>query len=647
MRFTANSIPNGVVRRHEACVLSLIARVLALLFVLVPVCAAAADAPVTTSNGLTVLGTPELPPNFPYFPYVNPDAPKGGTVTLAAIGSFDSFNPFILRGTAAAGMVDPWVALPGGSVAGSTVGHVWESMMVPSANEVATAYCHICKTVEIPADRMWVAFNLRPEARFSDGQSLTAEDVVWTFRTLLAEGRPSFRIQMMAVKDVTAESPTRVVYHFNSNENRALPLVLGELPVLPEHWFKGRDFAEPLHEAPVGSGPYRIASFEMGRGIRYERDPNWWAKDLPTARGTNNFGVVRIEYYRETAIAMEAFKAGDVDLRAENIAKRWATDYDFPAVQEGRVIKADIRHHLPTGMEGWAMNTRRPVFSNPLVRQAIAWAYDFQWANKNLFYGEYTRTSSYFSNSDLASSGLPGADELKLLDPFRKELAPDLFTKPFTLPVTNGSGNDRTELLQSLKLLQQAGWSVKGMQLQDAAGQQMRFTILLPDPSYERVAIPYAETLKHLGIDVQVRTVDPAQYQHLTDDFNYDMTLMTYPESDIPGNELRDYFSCASAKAQGSMNMPGVCDPAVDALINDVVGAQDREALQTAARALDRVLLWRWYLVPGWGSQSFHIAYWDRFGHSDKPIREGFNFDLWWVESAKAASIDAARKSGK
>ena len=625
-----------------------VARTLAVLPLLTGLAgtAAGADQGVTTSNAIAVLSTPALPADFPYFPFVNPKAPKGGQVTLAAVGSFDSFNPFILRGTAVEGMVDPWVAMPGGSEPGSTVGHVWESLMTPSPDEIATAYCHICKTVEMPADHMWLAFNLRPEAKWSVGLPITADDVAWTFRTLLAEGRPSFRIQMEDVKDVTVEGPERVVYHFKSNDNRILPLVLGELSVLPEHWFKGRDFSEPLLQPPIGSGPYRIADYTMDRGVTYQRDPNWWARDLPTSIGTNNFDTVRIEYYRESAIAMEAFKAGSIDLRAENIAKRWATGYDFPAVHEGMVTLADIRHHLPTGMEGWAMNTRRPMFRNPLVRQALAWAYDFQWANKNLFYDQYTRDMSYFSNSSLASSGLPSADELKLLAPFREELPPELFTKPFTLPVTDGSGNDRPELIAALKMLEQAGWRVKNMRLENAAGEQMRFAILLPDPSYERVAIPYAETLKHLGIDVAVRTVDPAQYQHLTDDFDYDMTLMVYPESDVPGNELRDYFSCPAAKAQGSMNMPGICDPAVDALVGDVITAPDRPHLETAARALDRVLLWRWYLVPGWSSTSFHVAYWNRFGHPDVPIREGFDFDLWWVDSGKAVAVDTARKKG-
>src|SRR5271163_1028772 len=341
---------------HQAGMRTSIAPTLAVLALLTGLAgtAAGAEQGVTTSTAIAVLSTPALPPDFPYFPFVNPNAPKGGQVTLGAVGSFDSFNPFILRGTAVEGMVDPWVALPGGSEPGSTVGHVWESLMTPSANEIATAYCHICKTVEMPADHLWLAFNLRPEARWSDGQPITAEDVAWTFRTLLADGRPSFRIQMADVKDVTAEGPERVVYHFKSDDNRILPLVLGELSVLPAHWFKGRDFSEPLRDAPIGSGPYRIADFSMNRSVTFQRDPNWWARDLPTSIGTNNFDTIRIEYYRESAIAMEAFKAGSIDLRAENIAKRWATGYDFPAVHQGLVTLADIRHHLPTGMEGWA-----------------------------------------------------------------------------------------------------------------------------------------------------------------------------------------------------------------------------------------------------------------------------------------------------
>jgi microcin C transport system substrate-binding protein len=346
-------------------------------------------------------------------------------------------------------------------------------------------------------------------------------------------------------------------------------------------------------------------------------------------------------------VAMEAFKAGQVDLRAENISKNWATAYDFPAVKHGLVIKQDIRHHLPTGLQGWMMNSRRPVFHDPLVRQALAEAYDFQWANRNLFYNSYTRTLSYFQNSDLAATGLPDKGELALFEPFRKELPSELFTEPFTLPVTDGSGHNLPELRKALALLEKAGWRVQDMKLVNAQGEQMRFTILLDDPTFERVALPFVQTLKHLGIAVDVRTVDPAQFQHLMDNFEYDMTMIVLPESSLPGSELLDYFSCAAAKEPGSSNYAGVCDPAVDALIQKVLSAPDRDSLRDAARALDRVLLWRYYCIPAWGNQVFHVAYWNRFGQPGIPIRDGVDFDTWWVDAAKAAKTDAARSAGR
>jgi microcin C transport system substrate-binding protein len=623
-------------------------RLILTLLLAVTVCswtaARADDGPVTTSEGIAILGKPALPDGFPNFPYVNPDAPKGGSVTLTSIGTFDSFNPFILRGTAAFGLVSSWVIMPGGSGSGSSVGHVWESLLTSSADEASSAYGHLAKTIEIPADKMWVAFTLRPEAKFSDGTPVTAEDVAWTYNTLLTQGRPSVRITFADVKDVEVQGPTRVVFHFKSNENRELPLLVGGLPVLPKHFFEGRDFTRPLADAPIGSGPYLVSAFELGRSITYTRNPNWWAANMPTGRGTNNFDQVRIEYYRDSTVAMEAFKGGQSDVRSENISKNWATAYDFPAVHDGLVIKHEFHHHLPTGMQGYAMNTRRAVFSDARVRQAVGLLFDFQWANKNLFYGAYSRTTSYFSNSPLASTGIPEGDELKLLEPYRAELPPALFTQKFELPVTDGSGNIREQLRQSLDLLQQAGWTVKDRKLIGPQGQPLTFTILLEDPSLERVSLPYVQNLQKLGIDAQVRTVDPAQFQHLTDDFDFDMIMMIYPEGDIPGNELRDYWSCPAAKTQGSANVAAICDPAVDALIDRIITAQDRPTLTTAAHALDRILLWRWYLVPNWDNTTFRVAWWDRFGHPDKPIREGFNFDTWWVDAGKAAATDAARR---
>ena len=599
--------------------------------------------PVVKTNALAVLGDPALPPDFPHFPYVNPNAPKGGSVTLATIGAYDNFNPFILRGTAAFGLVSPWVVLPGGSGAGTTIGHVWESLMTGSADEGSTAYAHLAESVELPADKMWVAFHLRPQAHFSDGTPVTAEDVAWTYRTLLAHGRPAMKIQFADVADVTVEGPRRVVFHFRSNQNRDLPLVVGGLPVLPEHFFKGRDFEAPLTDAPIGSGPYRVANFDLGRSITYERDPNWWAVKMPTGIGTNNFDRVRIEYFRDATVAMEAFKAGQIDIRSENISKNWATAYDFPAVKSGQVVTHSFMHHLPGGIQGYAMNTRRAVFADRRVRQAIAMLFDFEWTNKALFYGAYSRTKSYFSNSDLASSRLPEADELALLEPFKSGLPAEAFTTVFSLPVTDGSGNNREQMRQALALFKEAGWTIKDRKLVDANGQQMHFSVLLDEPSLERPTLPFTEILQKVGIDAQVRMVDPAQYQHLTDDFDYDMTIIVYPQSDVPGNELRDYFSCAAAKAQGSFNISGVCDPAVDALVEKIVTAQTWPALTAAARALDRVLLWNWYLVPNWGNLQFNVAWWDRFGKPEQHVREGVNFDSWWVDPAKAAAIDTAR----
>jgi microcin C transport system substrate-binding protein len=605
---------------------------------------AQSDATAQPRHAFTVLGEPALPADFKAFPYVNVNAPKGGEVNLASLGTFDSFNPFILRGTPEPHVAAPWITLPGGSGSGSTVGHVWESLLTSSANEVATGYGHLAESIEVPGDKTWVAFNLRAQAKFSDGTPVTAEDVAWTYRTLMTQGRPSIQVQFADVKDVVVEGPRRVRFTFKTTQNRELPLLVGGLPVLPKHFFDGRDFTKPLTDTPVGSGPYRVSSFELGRSVTYTRDPNWWAADMPTGRGTNNFDRVRYEYFRDSTVAMEAFKAGRVDIRSENIAKNWATAYDFPAVRNGAVIKREYTHKLPTGIQGYAMNTRRTVFADPRVRQAVTLAFDFEWTNKNLFYSAYKRTSSYFSNTDLAATGLPSPEELQLLQPYKDNLPDGLLTRPFTLPVTDGSGNNREQLVEALKLLREAGWQVKDRKLLDSKGQPAGFTVLLDDPSLERVTLPYVQNLRKLGFDVQVRTVDPAQYQHLTDDFDFDMTMWIYPGGDIPGSELRDYWSCAGAKSTGGFNVPGICNPAIDAMIGKVVDAQDRDSLRTAARALDRLLLWNWYLVPNWYSQNFNVAFWDRFGSPEVPIRDGVNFDSWWVDPQKAAHNDEARR---
>ncbi len=364
---------------------------------------------------------------------------------------------------------------------------------------------------------MWVAFELRPEARFNDGTPVTADDVAWTFNTLRTQGRPYYRQYYADVENVAVEGPRRVVFHLKSNQNRELPLILGEMPVLPKHWWEGRDFSRPLTDPPIGSGPYRIDRFEFGRTITYRRVDNWWARDLPTGKGLDNFDTVRVEYFRDATVALEAFKAGQIDFRQENVAKQWATAYDFPAREQGLVKLDEIKHRLPTGMQGFAMNTRRAAFRDPRVRQALAWVFDFEWANKNLFYGAYKRDTSYFSNSELASSGTPQGAELALLEPYRDKLPPELFTQEFKLPVTDGSGNNREELRFALGLLKQAGFEVKEHKLVDLSGQPFSFEILLDEPSFERVALPYSQMLAKIGIEARVRTVDPAQYQRRMD----------------------------------------------------------------------------------------------------------------------------------
>ena len=586
----------------------------------------AGAAPPLRTYGLAAVGRPKLPEGFPHFPYVNPAAPKGGEMALASLGSFDSFNPFIVRGTAPA-----------------SVGRVWDTLLSESADEPESGYAHLAAVIELGADHSYVAFELRPEARFHDGTPVTAADVVWTFDTLRAKGRPYYQQYYSGVDKAVEEGDRRVVFHFKTKTNRELPLILGELPVLPKHWWQGRDFAAPLTDPPLGSGPYRIGKTDFGRTLTMELVPDYWGRDLATSKGLNNFNI-RTEYFRDSTVALQAFKAGQVDYREENISKVWATEYEFPAVKRGLVKKRNFPSSLPTGMQCFAMNTRRPVFANRAVRQAMAEVFDFQWENKNLFYGAYTRTTSFFSNSDCASSGLPGPGELKLLEPFRDRLPAEVFDREFTLPVTDGSGNDRSGLKRALQLLLGAGLQVKDRRMVDASGNQMAFTILLEEPSFERVALPYVQWLGRLGIKADVRTVDPSEYQHLTDAFDFDMTIFTYGESEDPGNELWDYWGSASAKQIGSDNLAGVADPVVDALIAKVVAANTREELVTAARALDRVLLWGWYVVPQWHLQSVRVAWWNRFGFNDVPVRSGVAFNSWWVDRQLADATDAARR---
>jgi len=581
-------------------------------------------------HGLSLLGRPELPPGFSHFPYVNPDAPKGGEVVQHAIGSFDSFNPFIVRGVAAAG-----------------IGLIWMTLMMSSQDEASTEYCDLAETVEVGPDRTWVAFEIREQAVWHDGRPITAEDARWTFEALRAHGRPFFRAYWGDVVQVLTEGPKRVVFRFRNANNRELPLILGQMFVLPRHWWEGRDFTRPILEPPLGSGPYRIESFDAGRSLTYRRVENWWGERLPTRRGSGNFDVLRFEYFRDATVAFEAFKAGQIDFRQENVAREWATGYDFPARRRGLVRLEEIPHQLPTGMQAFAFNIRREIFQDRRVREALMLAFDFEWSNANLFFGAYARTTSYFSNSELASSGLPQGEELAILERYRGRVPEEVFDREFILPVTDGSGNNREQLRRALELLQAAGWRIVNRRLVNARNQPFSFEMLLSSPTFERVALPYARTLERLGIEMRVRTVETAQYQARMDAFDFDMTVEVFGQSLSPGNEQRDYWTCAKAREQGSRNTIGVCDPVIDELVELVVNAPDRESLIHRTRALDRVLLWGHYVVPHWHSRSFRVAYWDQFVRPARSPRYGLGFTTWWIDPAKAERVNAERRRGR
>jgi microcin C transport system substrate-binding protein len=598
-----------------------------------PAGAAAQPAPAaaaTRSHALSLLGDPALPPDFPHWPWVNPQAPKGGELARTALGSFDSFNPFILRGTAAIGITA-----------------IYDTLLKESADEASTEYGNLAAVIEQPADRMGVTFELHPGTRFHDGRPVTADDVVWTFNTLRQNGRPFYRAYWADVAEVVAEGPRRVAFRFKTNENRELALILGQMPVLPKHWWEGRDFTRPLLDPPLGSGAYRLERFEAGRSLVYRRVPDYWARDLPAARGTGNFDVIRYEYFRDNLVALEAFKAGQIDIRVENVAKDWATAYDFPAVQRGLVKREEIRHEIPTGMQAFAVNLRRPLFQDARVRRALIEVFDFEWMNANLFYGSYKRTGSYFSNSELASSGVPEGRELEILQAYKDKLPDRLFTEPYRLPVTDGSGNNREGLRRALDLLRAAGWTVRDRKLVNAAGQGFGFEILLSDASFERIALPYVQNLQRLGMEVRVRTIDLAQYQVRMDAFDYDMTVDSIGQSLSPGNEQRDFFSSAKAAENGSQNIAGIADPVVDALVEMVIAAPSRAELVARSRALDRVLLWNDYMIPHWHLQSFRVAYWDKFGRPSRNPKYGLALDSWWIEQGREGAVEQGKREAK
>ncbi|MEQ8226963.1 MAG: extracellular solute-binding protein [Rhodospirillales bacterium] len=592
--------------------------------------ARAADA-AKPAHGLAMHGDLKYGPGFKHFEYVNPAAPKGGTVRMGSVGTFDSFNPFIIKGTAA-----------------SASGFIYDTLMDDAADEPFSQYGRLAETVTMPEDRSWVEFQLRKEARWHDGMPVTVEDVIFSFNILIKEGAPFFRFYYGNVADVVQTGERSVKFTFKPGENRELPLILGQLTVLPKHYWKDREFNKTTLEPPLGSGPYKITEFEPGRFVKVTRVKDYWGKDIPTAKGFNNFDEIIFDYYRDSNVALEAFLAGRYDYKSENSSKAWATSYETPAVKQGVLIKAQVEHNRPAGMQGFAFNTRRDLFKDRTVRKALAHAFNFEWSNKALFYGQYARTRSYFQNSEMAATGLPGPDELKLLEPHRDDLPPEVFTQEYNPPRGDESGNIRGNLRTASKLLREAGWVIKdGKRVHGETGKPFQFEMLLVSPLFERIALPFAKNLEKLGITMTVRTIDTAQYRRRLDTFDFDMVVGGFGQSLSPGNEQRDFWSSDSADREGGRNIMGIKSKAVDAIIEQLIAAPTRQDLVTACKALDRVLQWGHYMIPNWHAPYDRIAYWDKFARPKITPTRGNQLFAWWVDAAKAKSLPERKKGLK
>ena len=582
-------------------------------------------------HGLALHGAPKYAENFAHFEYVNPDAPKGGDIRLADLGTFDSLNPFILKGVPASG-----------------AGIVFATLMESSLDEPYSQYGLVAESVSVAPDRSWVLYHLRPEARFQDGKPITPEDVIFSFETLRDKGHPFYRSYYKDVVKAEKTGAHDVKFTFRGKGNTELPLIMGQLPVMAKHVWQGRDFSATTLDPIVGSGPYKVESLIAGRTITYRRVANWWGADLPVNKGRYNFDSIRYDYYRDATVAIEGFLAGRYDFRQENIAKEWATAYTTPAVKQGQIVKQEIKNELPSGMQGFVFNTRRALFKDKRVREALGYAFDFEWSNKSVAYGAYKRTASYFENSELAAKGLPAPDELAVLNAYRGQVPDDVFTTEFKPPHTDGSGNARDNLRHATELLRQAGWNLKDGKLVNAKGEVFKFEIVDQSPVFERWIQPFLRNLERLGIQADFRVVDTAQYQNLIDDFNFDMVIHVFGQSLSPGNEQRDFWTSAKADQKGSRNLIGVHDPVVDDLVEKIIHAPDRASLVTLCRALDRVLLWNFYVIPHWHNDAYRVAYWNMF--ASPAIAPKYGLDVvgtWWIDADKMKKIEAAQKRNR
>ena len=583
------------------------------------------------SHAIAMHGEPKYDQNFISVEYVSNNAEKGGNIVRSAIGTYDTFNPFTLKGTSAAG-----------------IGLLYESLTVGSSDEAFTEYGLLAKSIEWPDDRSWVTFTLRDEAKWHDGKKITSDDVVWTFNTLMEKGHPFYKYYYGDVSEVIKITENKVKFEFSTNTNKELVLIVGQLPVLPKHYWENKNFEETTLDVPIGSGPYKVKSFDAGRSITYELDMDYWGFEnniVPIKVGKDNMGSIRYDYYKDRGVEREAFKSGEIDFFSENTSKEWATGYDIDTVTDGFIKKELIPHENPQGMQAFAFNTRKDIFADKRVRKALSFAFDFEWTNKNLFYGAYKRTDSFFENSELASSGLPSQAELAYLNPYIDQLPKEIFNEEYSNPKTDGSGFIRNELQEATKLLQEAGWKLRDGKLENSNGEPFEFEILLVSPAFERIVLPFIDNLEKLGINASLRTIDSSQYQKRIESFDFDMVVFTFSQSLSPGNEQRNFWSSGAADTNGSRNIIGIKNNVIDLLIENLINAKDREDLITISRALDRVLLWNYYVIPQWHISAYRVLYWDMFDQPKQKPKYSLGFDTWWVNQNKFNFINSQRST--
>ncbi len=584
----------------------------------------------------SLIGDSRYKDGFTHYDHANPDAPKGGTFNGMANGTFDSFNPFIVKGTTAAG-----INYQGGLL--------WDLMMAKAIDEPSASHPLIAEAFTYPDDYSSATYRLDKRARWHDGKPITPQDVKWSMETL-KEHSPQYNRYFADITEIRIDGDHEITFIFSQKNNRELPLIIGDLPVLPKHWWEGvndkgekRDFTKTTLEPPLGSGPYRIGSFNAGSDITYERVTDYWAKDTPTRKGRYNFDKRRYTYFKDSNAIWEAFKKGGFgDIRVENRAEFWARRYNFPSFEAGDVLKTEFITTSGYAMQGWILNTRRPQFSDRRVRKALTWAMNFEQMNKNLFFDQYTRVESYFGGTELQATGLPAGRELEILTEYKGRIPEELFTEEFSLPVYETRRDERKYLKVAFDLLQQAGWKSVGGKLVDAKGNQFKLEILGYSPASEKVNAPWLKSLNRLGIDATFRVVDTSQYIARINEFDYDVVSVPTRQSQSPGNEQREYWSSTAADQSGSRNYMGVKDPVIDELVERLIYAKDRAELVAITNALDRILLFNYFSVPQWYLSKDRVAYWNKFGiPPTQPSYAGIDAESWWIDPQKEAALNA------